>query len=99
MGREGLLHVQHRRHAPPRGGEHREERIALRVDLAAAANGKSGAGLSAKDSRAGSVALQHVTGADAGARLAAKSGPPVRILLIFDPAVIAWRSRRNPASR
>ena len=29
----------------------------------------------------------------------AKSGPPVRILLIFDPAVTAWRNRRIPASR
>jgi hypothetical protein len=40
MRRNGLLHLQHRRHAPPRRGEHREERIPLRIDLAAAVGGQ-----------------------------------------------------------
>ncbi len=40
MGRKGLLHLQHRRHAPARRGEHREERIPLRVHLAAVVRGQ-----------------------------------------------------------
>ena len=40
MSRDGLLHLQHRRQAPPRRGEHREERIPLRVHLAAVVRGQ-----------------------------------------------------------
>ena len=37
---DGLLHRQHRRHAGPRRGEHGEERVPLRVHLAAAVGGQ-----------------------------------------------------------
>jgi len=37
---KGLLNLQHRRHAPPWRGEHREERIPLRIDLAAVVRGQ-----------------------------------------------------------
>jgi hypothetical protein len=40
MRRDGLLHLQHRRHAGPRRGEHREERIPLRIHLAAVVRGQ-----------------------------------------------------------
>ena len=37
---QGLLHLQHRRHARPRRGEHREERISLGIDFPAAVGGQ-----------------------------------------------------------
>ena len=37
---KGLLHLQHRRHARPRRGEHREERIPLRIHLPALMRGQ-----------------------------------------------------------
>jgi hypothetical protein len=40
MGRQGLLHLQRRGRARPRRGEHREERIPLRIDLDAAVRGQ-----------------------------------------------------------
>ena len=40
MRLDGLLHLQHRRHARPRRGEHGEERIPLRIDLAAVVRGQ-----------------------------------------------------------
>ena len=39
MALKSLLHLQHRRHARSRRGEHREERIPLRVHLAAVVRG------------------------------------------------------------
>jgi hypothetical protein len=40
MGLQGLLQLDHRRHARRRRGEHREERVALRIDVAAAVRGQ-----------------------------------------------------------
>ena len=40
MGLQGLLHLQHRRYARRRGGEHREKGVPLRIDLPAAVTGK-----------------------------------------------------------
>ena len=40
MRLDGLLHLKYRRHAPPRRGEHREERISLRIDFAAVVRGQ-----------------------------------------------------------
>jgi hypothetical protein len=40
MGLQGLLQLDHRRHARRRRGEHREERVALRIDFAAAVRGQ-----------------------------------------------------------
>ena len=41
MALKSLLHLQHRRHARPRRGEHREKRIPLRVHFAAVIRGQS----------------------------------------------------------
>jgi hypothetical protein len=40
MALQGPLHRQYRRHALPRRGEHHEERIPLRVHLAAVVRGQ-----------------------------------------------------------